>query len=226
MATRMYINRAAYAPTPSFTPTVQGTWGADYTQTYNLAPVGHASLVASGFLTRSVSTNSSAATTVHALCYSPPISAAITFDSTTDLTVNHRAREASSYMNVFQQFYWGIVSNDGSILRALSNLEKGATEYSTSTSILSRQRVDADCGFTYTTEPGDRLFVEVGWDKDAAISGRVYHQYGYSTSSGDLLGDGDTSAQNPWCEWSNDFTFDAEGTTYGSTPSRLMMGLL
>lgn len=221
MATRCYIGAAVTFSPTDFNPSLQGSWGADFHADYYLAPAGHGSLSTHSFTTRSVNTNSSAATIGHAICVSPPLATAVSWSSSTDLTCTWRCSEASTSQNTFQQFYWGLISNDGSTVLAISNLEKGATEYSTS--LVSRTRTDADCGFSYTSAPGDRLFVEIGWDKDGAVSGSIGHQYGYSTTSGDLVGDGDSGIQNPWCEWSNDFTFDAEGTTYGDIRKQLML---
>ena len=225
MATRFYIDRNGFSPSPSFTPTVQGSWGSDLSATYGLAPAGHSSLTTSTSLIRTVNTSSSAGTICHAICYSPPLSAVFDIVASDDVIATWRASEEFLTQNTFQQFYWGVCSNDGSIIHTISNLEKGATEFSTS--LVSRTRTDADSGNTYDTIPGDRIFLEIGWDKDGAVAGDISIAYMYSTSAGDLVGDGDAGIQNPWFEYGfHTFTFDEEGTLYGATtPQRMMTGL-
>ena len=131
-----------------------------------------------------------------------------------------RVQEEFSTQNVFQQSYWGFMENDGTRINT-SALDKGLTEWSTT--LISRTRTSGET-HTYTNIPGDRIFVELGWDKDAAISGDIRMQFGYIASAGDLLGDGDAGVQNPWVEFSNNVVFDNEGTTYGGNKNLMMMG--
>ena len=74
----------------------------------------------------------------------------------------------------------------------------------------------------YTNVPGDRFFIEVGWDKDGTTSGSIGISYGKAGST-DFVGDGSTSNFNGWVEVSPTITFDAEGTTYGTNPNGLML---
>lgn len=224
MATRLYNQRQQTFT--GFTPPTasNGTWGSDLLVCYPMDPTATAIDDASGFLTRTVATSASAATICHAIFISPPMQTTHDWTSATCIWTT-RCSEAFTTQNVFQQFYWGIISNDGATMEAFSALEKGATEFSTS--LVSRTRTDAGggAGVAYTNVPGDRLYIEVGWDKDAAVSGDVSIQYGYSDTAGDLLGDGDAGVQNSWVEFSHTVTFDPEGTVYGSTPLRMLMGI-
>lgn len=225
MATRLYIDRDGFNPSPNaFTPSLQGTWGSDFTQTYCLAPAGHAELQNSTFLTRSVNTSSSAGTIAHAMSYSPPMQTTHTWDVNVLSLFNIRCQEASTTQNCFMQVYWGIISNDGANLRILFGFLKDNTEMSTSlVSRLNGSAYNNIVPSSYVSVPGDRLFVEWGWDKDGAVAGNISMQYGYSNSSGDLSGDGDSGVQNPWAEFSHDIVFDNEGTVYGADPNGLML---
>ncbi len=222
MATRMYIDRNGYTPTPSFTPIVRNTaWNSDSSLTYTLAPAGHASLTVASSLIRTVATTASAATIVHALCYSPPMQGSYSFNAATTYTLVHRILEATLTMDVFAQFVVGCVNNAG-VAQVWTGLIKDGTEASTT----STSRTNTSTGsMIYTSSPGDRIFIEMGWDKDAAISGNVSIPYMYSTTAGDLDNtDADTGVQNLWFETSMNITFDAEGTTYGGNKNLMMMG--
>jgi hypothetical protein len=220
MATRLYNQRQSTFT--AFTPTPQGTWGD--TSLYVVYPMNVTATAvhdAGGYLTRTVTTAATAVTLCHAIFVSPPLSAGGTITAADDVTINYRCIEAGTTQNVFQQFYWGIYSNTGT-LKGISALDKGATEYATT--LISRTRTDVDSGLSISFVPGDRLFVEWGWDKDGAVAGDVSIQYGYSNTAGDLLGDGDTGVQNSWVEWAANFTFDPEGTVYGVNNSLMMTG--
>lgn len=223
MATRMYNYRSStFSPSPSsFTPTLQGTWDSDFSVVYPMAIHGGLSDDAS-FLRRSVSTAASAATIGHAIWVSPPMQSTHDWTSATCVWTA-RVDEALATQNTFQQFYWGIYSNDGSIVRAKSALEKGATEFPTTAASRTRTDAGGGAGVAYTNVPGDRLFVEVGWDKDAAISGSIGISYG-KVGTSDLVGDGDTGTTNGWVEFSHTVTFDPEGTFYGRIPQLMMTG--
>lgn len=227
MATRLYIDRDGFNPSPdSFTPSLQGSWGSDLTQTYCLAPAGHSELQNSTFLTRSVNTNSSAGTIAHAMCYSPPMQSTHTWDVGIQCGMMIRCKEASSTQNCYTQFYFGIISNDGANLRILFGFCKDNVEMATS--LVSRINGSAYNNIvpsSYVSVPGDRIFCEIGWDKDGAVAGNISMQYGYSDSSGDLSGDGDSGVQNPYLDLPNvTITFDPEGTTYSTgDPNGLML---
>ncbi len=228
MATRLYLMRDG---TPPVTPSSPwGTWNNESFVVYQADPAATAVDDTSAYLTRTVPTGSTASTYVHAIGISPPMQSTHAWGSATAIAT-WRCFEELSTMNVFQQFYYGIISNDGTILRAISSLEKGATEFPVcsgacdSTDLLSRTRTDAANGMSYTNVPGDRIFFEWGWDKDAAIAGDVGIQYGYSDTAGDLSGDGDAGVQNPWFEVSHTVTFDPEGTSYGSSSKLMLMGV-
>jgi hypothetical protein len=223
MATRLYFPRdPGFTASPdAFTPTPVGTWTNDTEVVYPLLPASMASDDGS-YLSRFVASGAVSGTTCFAIFVSPPLSAAYDWTGVT-MTWTIRCQEEFSTQNVFQQSYWGFKANDGTDINLTASLDKGLTEWSTS--LVSRTRTSADT-ISYTNAPGDRVFVEVGWDKDAAISGDIRMQFGYIASAGDLVGDGDAGIQNGWVEFSNNVVFDAEGTTYGDVPSRLMLGLL
>ncbi len=220
MATRLYNQRRgdSFSFTPAFTPTPTAAWTNDTEVVYHMDPTATA-IDDTAFLTRTVPSGAVSGTTCHAIFISPPLQSTHVWDAATCIWTT-RCIEALSTQDVFQQFYWGLYSHDGLTRRCTSTLEKGATEWPTT--LISRTRTDASPGFSYTNVRGDRLYVEVGWDKDAAISGDISIQYGYSDTSGDLSGDGDTGVQNSWVEFSHDVTFDPEGIVYGTKLLMLM----
>lgn len=224
MATTLYIDRNGFTATPdAFTPTMQGPWDADFSAIYRLAPAGHADLTTSTSLIRTVTTSSSAATVAHALCYTPPMQTTHLWSTAVGCNFVCRISEALSTMDVFAGFTLGVVSNSG-VLKWETSILKDNSE--APTSLASRNNAG---GYTasadYTSIPGDRMFIEVGWDKDAAIAGDVSIPYMYSTTAGDLTStDGDTGVQNPWLSVSHTITFDVEGTTYGTNKNLMMMG--
>ncbi len=224
MATRLYIDRNGFTPTPSFTPIVRNTaWTSDVSLAYTLAPAGHASLTTSTSLIRTVTSAAVTGKAVHALCYSPPMQASYAFGAGVTYKLVHRLLETVLTMDVFATFVVGLVSNDGTTAYNWSALIKDGVEATTT----STSRTNGATGsLSYTTAPGDRLFIEIGWSKDGAIAGDVSLPYMYSTTAGDLADtDADTLVKNLWFETSLNIVFDPEGTTYGSTPQRMMTGL-
>lgn len=227
MATTLYYDRGTFAPTPSFTPVVQGVWDSDFSITVNLAPDTHASLTPVGFLTRSVNTNTSAATIVHCIAYSPPMQTTHLWSTALSCNWVARISEEFTTQNCFTLWNIGVCNNDGSIIRWQTSNMKDASEASTTLS--SRNNAGSYSAGTYTNVPGDRIFVELGWDKDGAVSGSIALSYGYSTTAGNLsTTDGDTGIQNPWISIGHDVIFDPEGTTYSSSTDSnqlMMMGI-
>lgn len=225
MATRLYVYRSStFSPSPNaFTPSVQGSWGSDFSVVYPCGVDGAFSDDGS-FLSRSVNTSSSAGTIVHALCYSPPMQSTHLWSLAVGVDFNFRISEASTSQNCFLMNVLGVVGNDGTLKWVTSNM-KDNTE--ASTSLCARlNNAGYSASADYTNVPGDRVFFEVGWDKDGAVSGNITISYGKSGST-DLGTGTDCNVNNPWVDLSHTITFDPEGTTYdtvSNTNQLMMMG--
>lgn len=225
MATTLYIYRSStFTPDPSFTPSVRGTWNSDFSVIYPLSPSGGAFSDDGSFLTRTVGTNSSAATVVHALCYTQPMAGSYTWDNTQALDFNIRISEEFTTQNAFTQWVFGIINNDGTTVKWQTSGMKDNTEASTSLCARINNAGYTPSPASYNSVPGDRIFVELGWDKDGAVSGDISMQYG-KVGSTDLGTGTDCTANNPYITIGNTVTFDAEGTEYGSTSRLMLLGV-
>lgn len=225
MATVFYIPRdTAFAPSPdSFTPAIEGTWQNDFAITYWLAAAADAIDDTSAYLLRTISSAAVAETYVHGLAYSWPMQT--THAWTTAVTCNFvcGCSEGLSTMNAFTLWNLGVISNDGATVHWQTSNMKDGSEMPTSTASRNNN-AGYTAGADYTNVPGDRVFVEFGYDKDAAVAGDLTQRFGYSDTAGDLTTtDGDTGVQNSWFQVSHTITFDPEGTVYPEGQSRFML---
>lgn len=147
-----------------------------------------------------------------------------TWDNTQLLDFNIRIQEALSTQNCFTEWVFGIINNDGSAVQWATNGMKDNTEASTSLCARINNGGYTPSPASYNSVPGDRIFVELGWDKDGAVAGDISMQYG-KVGSTDLGTGTDCNANNPYINISNTVTFDPEGTEYGSSSKLMLLGV-
>lgn len=126
-----------------------------------------------------------------------------TIDTSCLFSATIRALEAAATANVTLAVVAYVVSQDGGTVRGTlySNFSTG-TEFNTSTEI----RIIPQTAVTaVTTQPGDRIVVEVGGHAAAPSGTTTYTmRQGYSAASDIALFEGSSAAGNLWCEFSAD----------------------
>lgn len=201
MATRLYLGRSSFT---AIDPGVLGSWGYSYRQRLKLEPTKQST----AFSTYSITGMSSSQTTLMRQWITRPMVAGTTFNGSTTWTLTYQLSESSTALNIFPRYVAAIVSQTG-IPRGYLWTGQGGTE--AATSLTARQIVLTGLIGSYTTQTGDRIVLEVGWNKTASTTGNATIRIGDSGAS-DLSGDGDTgSSDNPWFECSESISFSAEG---------------
>lgn len=107
-----------------------------------------------------------------------------------------------------------VVSQDGGTVRGtlFSNYSQD-TEFPLSASAATRI-VNAQAITPLTTQPGDRIVVEIGFHVAApSVNNNVQMRAGFSASSDFALTSGLTTDLNPWCEFSQDL-FNEDNNNY------------
>jgi hypothetical protein len=126
--------------------------------------------------------------------------------------------------NTFFMYYVGIISNTGT-MKFMTTLEKDGVDNVVSTTAASRRNQMTAGKLVGDSIAGDRIFVEIGQDKDSATTTDLRMAFYYNSGGSDLsTTDGDTGVDNLWLETSLDIVFDPEGTTYGGNKSLMLMG--
>lgn len=222
-----------YFSTNTFTPYSAGpvnTW--DNTSSYingYLAPAGNAYLGNPGLAT-TTKTIATAQTVLFGIFTSPPMDSSvtsITMDNTFNCNMVVRAAESGANANAFTLWTVGITSEDGLTLRWYTSLMKDNSEVPTSLAAIASRNNGS--GYTntpasYTCQEGDRIFVEIGMDKDGASSFDIAMSLGYNSGGVDLsTTDGDTGADNPYATVEYSFAFKAESTPATGIPNQMMM---
>lgn len=227
MATRLYygnldIVSTDYSPNVDLAP--RKTWGSESVTECYLAPAGHANLTTYSGVVRNLPTGASSGTICRCVAVSPPLAAGYTWDSATFRQVSRHAQSVDA--NTFMMYYVGIINNDGTTIKFSTTLEKEGGDHAISTTAASKTNDMVAGKLVGDSIAGDRIFVEVGDDKDSATSTDLRMAFLYSTTAGDLSTvEGDTGVQNLWLETSLNVTFDPEGTVYGSTSKLMLMGV-
>ena len=127
-----------------------------------------------------------------------------------------RVYESSVDANVTLAVSVRVVSNDGGTVRGtLFTIWTTGTEFpltaSAATRIVSQSAVTA-----LTTQPGDRLVVEVGGHAAAPASAQSYTERpGFSAATDFALTAALTTDLNPWCEFSKDL-FNVDNNNFRS----------
>ncbi len=198
MATRFYLGKSSFT---AIDPGVLGTWGYSYRQRYKMGTTD----LNTAFSTYSVSGMSTSATTLMRQFITAPLQAGTLLSGTDTWTFTMRFKESSTALNIVPRIYMSVVSETGTP-RGYAFTALG-TEFSTS--LTARQIVVTGLVGSYTLQDGDRLVLEVGWDKQASTTGTGYIEIG-DADAADLSGDGDTGQNNPWFEYSGTMTLDSE----------------
>jgi len=205
MATRLYVSSTAAGYTPS---TFRGTW------TYTQTSIGSSNLgVKAGTATTVVST-SHAVTGTWTHCsrrwVSDPLVGPVTFTSGSDVLSWCFGELVSSVTNTGGKIQIAIFITQGnsdsmreSILR---DSYTGATAFTASA--VGRGDSSVALSNTVNAEAGDRICVELGWQKTGtSSSGRTSTQNYANTGSTDLTaGSTSVTTQPGWIEFSNNFT--------------------
>ena len=199
MATRLYLGKSSFT---AIDPGTLGSWGFNYRQRYKMEPTKQNT----AFSTYTITGMSTSATTLMRQFITRPMDAGVTFTSSTTWTFTCRYSESSTALNIFPRIYGSIVSQTG-IPRGYTFTAQGGTEFATS--LTARQISFSGLTGSYAVQAGDRIVLEVGWNKTASTSGNASISLG-DNASNDLSGSGDTGVDNPWFEISEDITFQAE----------------
>lgn len=202
MATRMYLGREAFS---AIDPGVLGSWGFSYRQRLKM----ETSKQNTTFSTYTITGMSTSASTLMRQFVTRPLNTGVTFTSSDTWTFSCRYSESSTAMDCKPKIYMSVVSQTG-VPRGYSFTQIGATEFGTSLS--SRFLSVTGLVGSYAVQAGDRLVLEVGWDKQASSTGNASISLGDPSATSDLAGsDGDTDVQVPWFEYSGTLSFQAEG---------------
>lgn len=215
MATRWYLSKQAHT---TINPGILGTWNnTGPNSLLNLESTRAANDTSfTGYgLSGLTSTNS----TLMRTFISPGMNAGVVFGTTTTYTINVKCREETNIANLVLRAYVHIVSEDGLTNRNFSAFEQDGYEFTYSTSTYySRELSYSPSSGSYTTVAGDRLVVEVGWQKTASsTSSEGWMMFGNADATNDLIGDDDTGSDNPWFECSLTIGTGTGGATPPST---------
>ncbi len=201
MATKLYLGRSSFT---AIDPGTLGTWGFNYRQRYKMGTTK----LNTSFATSTITGMSTSASTLMRQFISQPLVAGTTLTSADTWTVNYQLSESSTSLNIFPKIYCSIVSAFG-IPRGYAFTMLGGAEASTSLS--SREMSATGLVGSYVIQTGDRIVLEVGWDKQASNTGSGSIRFGDNGAS-DLSGSSDTgSGDNPWFQYSGSLSFSAEG---------------
>lgn len=211
MATRLYLGRKSFS---NIDPGVLGgSWDYSYRQRYGM----FTSKQNTAFATSTISGVSATQNTLMRQYISPPMQAGITFDYDVDSwTFLARYQQSSTAMDCYPSINFQITNSVG-VMVGYGFEAKGAglggTELGTSLSARGYSIPSIADTRTYTTSLGDRLVLEVGWQKQSgpSVTGSVGINLGDSGAN-DLSGVGDTGVDNPYFETSVNITFVAEGS--------------
>ncbi len=204
MATRFYLtNSGAAAVNPSFDPGWEQTGEAD-----RVLMLPKARTVTLQALADSTTITVPITTTQDILCrqfVSDPLQAGVLIDAKVLFSLVVRAFESATTANVTLAVVAKAVSQDGGTLRGtlFSNFNQD-TEWAVSASAATR--IVAQTAVTsVTTQPGDRLVIEVGGHAAAPSAGGSYNmRFGNNAATDFALTTALTTDLNPWCEFSVD----------------------
>lgn len=205
MATRFYLGLTATPPvSPSFAAGWEQTGSAIRRKLFRKTTVSAAEGAAASDITNAITTTQDY---LHAQFVSDPIPAQYI---TGTFSLALKCREANAGVNATLAVVLTVVSQDGSTVRGtlFSNFSQD-TEFPLTASEAVRI-VNAQAVTALASQPGDRLCLELGWNVNApSVSSTAGMRIGFSGNTDVPLTSGDTSANNPWCElsqniWSSD----------------------
>lgn len=154
--------------------------------------------------TISVNNSSSTATTLFARFVSPALMAQ---NIAGTVTAHCRASIASTTGATCQtRIKVIVVDRAGTIVATLLDITSGAVNLTTTLS--NKIMVSAASLTSYNCADGDRIVVEVGIGRSAGTTARNGTLSFGDSSATDLTSNGETTANNPWVEFSQDFIFN------------------
>lgn len=213
MATRWYLSKQAHT---TINPGTKGTWASETSkQILNLETIRAATDTT--FTTYSKPNIASISTYLMRQYISPGMAAGVVFNSSVTWTVCVRISESTSLGNIFLRLHGAIVSEDGLTERGYEWSFADSTEATvgTGTDQTAVEVSITGLGGSYTTVAGDRIVLEIGFNKTSTDTVTAYMQLGNADPTVDLSGAGDTDADNPWFEIS---VTAGTGTGGGGSP--------
>lgn len=222
--TKLYVNTAGFSPTPSFTPTAHAAW--DNTASATVMGLDVSTQADTSYVNYTADNGATAAQVCRVIAVSPPLSSSGHLWSTAvNCSWNVKACENALTQNAFTLWSLGVLSNDGSSVLWQTSLMKDGSEVPATTPASRLNNAGYTATANYTSVVGDRVFVELGWDKDAAIAGNLTITLGYVAANGDLSTvDGNTGSTNSFIDiTTHTLTFSAEGATTPTGFNGLMM---
>lgn len=202
MATRMYLGRESFS---AIDPGTLGSWGFNYRQRYKMETTKQNT----GFTTYTITGMTTSASTLMRQFITRPMDSGVTLTSADTWKFSCRYSESTLAANIYPKIYMSVVSQTG-IARGYSFTQIGGVEFGTS--LASRYLSVTGLAGSYALQSGDRLVLEVGWDKQASGSANASISLGDPSATSDLAAsDGDTDIQVPWFEYSGTLSFQAEG---------------
>ncbi len=203
MATRMYLGRESFS---AIDPGTLGSWGFNYRQRYKMETTKQNT----SFSTYTITGMTGTSSTLMRQFITRPMNSGVTLTGADQWSFSCRYSESNTATNIMPKIYCSVVSQTG-IPRGYSFILIGGVEFSTS--LASRYLVTTGLLGSYAIQSGDRLVLEVGWDKTASGTSNASISLGDLSASSDLSGsDGDTGNDVPWFEYSGTLSFQAEGT--------------
>lgn len=207
MATRFYLTTTPYTAN---TPVISTQW----TSSANLVRRKMVPFTPSG----TALANKSAAVAgasgdfhLYVQFVSPPLDGAYTFTaSAVTNSIVMRWSESDALANCFMQSQVRIVSNDGTVLRDNAGFNTDGTEFATS--LTARTFTGTSSLLDYTTVAGDRLVIEVGFQKNSTTSYTITTNYGDNAAADLTISTSDTGADNPYFECELNLGFQSEDT--------------
>lgn len=201
MATRVYPSLVVPTVTPAFSPDWLNTVGA----------VRRSLLTTKdGSAMTSFNVGASFFTSLLVQLVSEPLSANTTFDSGS-LTIKGRARFSVVSGNYTPNMIIRVVSNDGTTIRGELAFGNGTT--GNNTALTNRSLYGSGSAFygSVNALAGDRLVIELGFAPSA--SNNVTVSLGSDNATDLPENTTTTTANNPWIEFSNNFSFTSAPVT-------------
>lgn len=208
MPTRWYLTKSAHT---TINPGTKGVWDSESSkQILNFNTLQNTD---ASFTTYTVTGMSTTTSRLMRQYISPGMAAGVIFDTSTTFKLVMRCKESTSLGNLFMRMVVAIVSEDGVTERGYKFASTDGSEFSTS--LEAAEISTSGHGPSYTTVAGDRLVVEIGWNKTSTNSVDGSIQIG-NVGTADLTGVGDTGVKNGWFEVS---VTAGTGTGGGTPPS-------
>jgi hypothetical protein len=150
--------------------------------------------------------------------WSAPLTPGQTMANTDTLSYVIRTQESNALANCF--VFFGLNFWVESIGASWNGGYYGATE--TATTLVSKARTASAMPYTFTTQAGDRVFIELGYQKNSTVSYTNSFRIGDTGATDLTLVDGTATDNVPWVEYSRTLTFEPEA---GNSNQLMMTGV-